>query len=157
MGELGCGVEQRQLHFLAHIQTVPRVACGHQGHPQSPVSPQCPAGLLRPQSVGATKCGCPGMSWGRQGEPQLGSITWDNPFPLSIPSVIQKTARSGGSPRARGTPQPPGRSVCCSHSHPRGFLCPWLEEAGLGGCCFVPPCPSLLTAAGHRSGIKRRH
>lgn len=138
------------------------VGRGPQGHPQSPVSPQCPAGPLpEATSVGATKWGCPGVSWGRRVEPQLGSITWDGPFPLSIPSVMQKVARSRGTPPARGIPPAP-RTLCLLLPQPsQGISVSVAGGSGtgvlVGGCCSVPPCPSLLITAEQRSGIKGSH
>lgn len=163
MGQLGCGVEQCQLHFLAHIQIDPRVACG-QGTPGSPTVPSVTPVPCRSPSQGHQRgCHKVGVSRGVLGE--AGGAPAQHHLGWYLSSQHSQCHAEGsevwGTPPARGIPPAP-RTLCLLLPQPsQGVSVSVAGGSGagvlVGGCCSVPPCPSLLITAEQRSGIKGSH
>lgn len=108
-----------------------------------------PGPSLEATSVCATNCGCQGCPGGARGvlwvpggapaqQHHLGS-----PFPLSIPRVMQKAERSGGTPPARETPPAP-RAFCLLLPQPsQGISVAVAREVGLGDTVLCLPAHSF--------------
>lgn len=126
MGQLGCGVEQRQLHFLAHVQIVPRVACG-QGTPGSPTVPSVTPVPCRSPSQGHQRgCHKVGVSWGVLGEASGAPAQQHHPG-WSLSSQHSQCHAEGnevrGDPTSKGDPSSPQDSLFAAPTAIPGDLC----------------------------------